>query len=155
MPPDPLLQRLDRVDEACHEVVEELEQLRRAITIVRGMRRTGRSASEILEHGPGMEARRRVRARSIFLTEALHAYRAELVRSIVDNEGWSIAEVARTTHNARQVVSRLYHAASAAEGGISARTDVTRRKTGTDPDPRFRSGARSGSARRSRSSDDP
>jgi hypothetical protein len=34
-----------------------------------------------------------------------------LVKSMVDDEGMTIADVARVTRNARQVVSRLYHGA--------------------------------------------
>jgi hypothetical protein len=112
MPHDRLQERLDELDLACQALERESEDLRRAIASVSEMRRAGLRASEIVEHGPGTGARRRVREASLRLTRALHAYRTELVRSMVDEEDRTIAEVARVTRNARQVISRLYHEAS-------------------------------------------
>jgi hypothetical protein len=66
--------------------------------------------SEILTNGPGVPARREVRASWSRLNHALHDYRAQVVKGLVDDEGMSIAEAARVTGNARQVVSRLYNA---------------------------------------------
>jgi hypothetical protein len=108
---DRLLLQLDEVEAARDALAQELQQLGAALSTTRAMRATGSAASEILEHGPGVEARRRVRRRVLALNEAMHSYRAQLIRSLVDEEGWSIARVARATRNARQVVSRLYHAA--------------------------------------------
>lgn len=111
MSQDTIVQRLDQVERARRDLVEELERLGSALAQTRTMRGADAPVSKILQRGPGPEARRRVRRRVVALTGALHAYRAELIRTLVDEEGWSIAEVARTTRNARQVVSRLYHAA--------------------------------------------
>ena len=41
--------------------------------------------------------------------EAIHDCRAELIRCLVDEEGWTLSRVAQETGHARQVVSRLYH----------------------------------------------
>lgn len=41
--------------------------------------------------------------------EAIHDCRAELIRCLVDEEGWTLSGVAEETGHARQLVSRLYH----------------------------------------------
>jgi hypothetical protein len=41
--------------------------------------------------------------------EAIHDCRAELIRCLVDEEGWTLSGVADATGHARQLVSRLYH----------------------------------------------
>jgi hypothetical protein len=41
--------------------------------------------------------------------EAIHDCRAELIRCLVDDEGWTLSRVADETGHSRQRVSRLYH----------------------------------------------
>ena len=92
-------------------MLRELAALGEAVEVNRRMRMEGRPVSEIFRDGPGPAARRRVREAWSRLNGTLHAYRSEAVRSLVDDEGWSLAAAARLTGNARQVVSRLYHRA--------------------------------------------
>jgi hypothetical protein len=106
---DPIVERLDDLDEACLEMVRRLESLRTATARIRLLREAGEPVSRIVAVGPGAPARRQVRESWSLLNRALHTYREQLVRSMVDDEGLNIADVARVTGNARQVVSRLYH----------------------------------------------
>ena len=76
---------------------------------VRSSREGGQRVSEIIEVGSMAAERRRVRSSWAGLNDALHAYRVQSVRAMVDDEGMSIADAARVTGNARQVISRLYH----------------------------------------------
>lgn len=108
--------QLDELDHACLDLTERLEGLRKAIVRIRHLRGQGRPVSEIVAIGPGVPARREVRESWSGLNRALHTYRVMLVKSMVDDEGMSIAEVARVTGNARQVVSRLYHGLSSPSG---------------------------------------
>jgi hypothetical protein len=111
MEADPFDIQLDELDHACLDLREKLEGLHKAIVHIRHLREQGRPASEIVALGPGVPARRAVRESWSGLNRALHAYRVRLVKCMVDEEGMSIADVARATRNARQVVSRLYHEA--------------------------------------------
>lgn len=113
-PPDPddIFDRLDEVERARVAVVRELERLGHAVEEIRRMRSEGQSMAEIIQRGPGPVARRRAREAWLGLNSALHAYRAEVVRVIVDEDRWTIAAVARAMGTARQVVSRLYQFAA-------------------------------------------
>jgi hypothetical protein len=106
---DPYVGSLEELDRACRELNARIADLRAAIAQLRTMREEGRPVSEIVASGPGIPARREMRASLTHVNEALHAYRVRVVRTMVDEEGMSIAEVARLTGNARQIVSRLYH----------------------------------------------
>ena len=64
----------------------------------------------MIPQGPGSPARRQLRASWSGLNRALYRFRVQAVRAMVDDEGRSVAETARLMGNARQVVSRLYHA---------------------------------------------
>jgi hypothetical protein len=109
MTTDRLDARLEELDEACDELRRRIGSVRRAVVAIRRMRAEGHTASDILAMGPGVSARRDLRQSWSQVNEALHLYRVALVKSIVDDEGLSIAEAARRTGNARQVASRLYH----------------------------------------------
>lgn len=109
MASEALSSQLVELDDACIELEERLAGLRDAIRIIRGLLEERQPVSRIVARGPGLPARREVRAAVSGLNAALHAYRVVAVRTIVDDEGMSIAEAARVTGNARQVVSRLYH----------------------------------------------
>ena len=111
MEADPFDIELDELDQACLDFSEKLEGLRKAIVHIRHLREQGRPVSEVVAFGPGVPARREVRESWSGLNRALHAYRVRLVKSMVDDEGMTITDVARVTRNARQVVSRLYHGA--------------------------------------------
>jgi len=108
---DPVRDRIAELDHACLDLADGVERLRTALGQVRTMRERGQRVSEILAFGPAAPARRQVRESWARLNRALHAYRVQAVKSMIDNEGMSIADAARVTGNARQVVSRLYHEA--------------------------------------------
>jgi hypothetical protein len=107
---DPFFVRLEELDQAALELAERLGRLREAIAEIRRERAAGRRVSEIVASGTGPPARREVRASWSRVNQALHEYRVQAVKELVDGEGMSIADAARTTGNARQVTSRLYHA---------------------------------------------
>jgi hypothetical protein len=65
------------------------------------------------------------------LVEAIHRYRVETVRSLVDDEGWFLAEVARTMGCSRQLVSRLYHSSDDARRGAVPRPRIRLRNRHT------------------------
>jgi hypothetical protein len=111
MDEDRLLTYLDEVDEARTALIAELEALGEAIAFNRRMRLDGRSVVDMFRESPGPEARRRVRQSWLRLNEALHTYRAYCVRALVEEDGWTLSMIARSTGNARQVISRLYHSA--------------------------------------------
>jgi hypothetical protein len=108
---DPIAIQLDELDRACLEMRQRIETLHLAIVEIRHLRAQRRPISEIVAHGPGLPARKDVRGSWSRLNETLHAFRVQVVRTMVDAESMSITDVARVTGNARQVVSRLYHAA--------------------------------------------
>jgi hypothetical protein len=118
---DPVARQLAELDEACLELAQRLEQLRDAVAQIRRMRTAGQAISEIVTTGPGVPARREVRGSWSRLNQALHAYRVEVVRSLIDDEGMSISDAARITGNARQVVSRLYHSPRPQPGAPASR----------------------------------
>jgi hypothetical protein len=107
---DPIGRPLAELEAAARELADRLELLRGAVAQIEVARAEGLPLSRIVSSGPGVPARREVRSSWNRLNRALHAYRVELVRTLVDDEGMSISDVARLTGNARQVVSRLYHA---------------------------------------------
>lgn len=111
MQTDPFATQLRELDRAILELTARLEQLREALGEIRRMHGEGLPVSEIVASGPGAPARRDVIEALANLNRSLHAYRAQLVEAMVDREGLSIADAARVTGNARQVVSRLYHSA--------------------------------------------
>ena len=108
---DRLTRRIAEVQAAREALVRELAALGEAMEFNRAARENGRPVSELFSIGPGPAARRRARDAWTRLNAALHAYRTEAIRTLVDDEGWSLAAAARLTGNARQVVSRLYHRA--------------------------------------------
>jgi hypothetical protein len=114
---DPIGEELAELDAAARELAERLEHLRGAVEQIVRARAEGLPVSEIVSSGPGVPARREVRSSWSRLNRALHAYRVEVVRALVDDEDMSISDVARLTGNARQVASRLYHASSATRLG--------------------------------------
>jgi hypothetical protein len=107
--PDPIAARLAEIERACQVLATQLEELRAAAAEIRELRADGLPMAKIVESGPGVRARRDVRAAWSEVNHALHGYREETVRTLVDDEGLTIADVARVTGNARQVISRLYH----------------------------------------------
>ncbi|MFL5737046.1 MAG: hypothetical protein ACJ76P_06890 [Actinomycetota bacterium] len=109
MEQDALLTRLEELERACVDVDERLHALRRAAQAIRVELESGRPLSEIVATGPGPRARRDVRESWSALNRKLHEYRVAMVKRLVDGEGMTIADAARITGNARQVISRLYH----------------------------------------------
>jgi hypothetical protein len=78
--------------------------------VTRDLRERGLSVSKILALSPGPACHEAVASRTARLGEALRDFRAEIVRCLVDDEGWTLTEVADRVGCARQVASRLYHA---------------------------------------------
>jgi hypothetical protein len=111
MSQDPLIARLAEVDRACADMERRLDVLRAAISDIRRAHAGSEPMSRIVASGRSVSARRHVRRSWIALNRALHAYRAEEVRSLIDEEGLTLTEAARRSGNARQVISRLYHSA--------------------------------------------
>lgn len=111
MSQDPLIARLAEVDRACAELQRRIDGLRGAVTDIRQAHASGEPVSKIVASGRGTSARRELRRSWTALNRALHAYRAEEVRSLIDEEGLTLTEAARRSGNARQVISRLYHSA--------------------------------------------
>jgi hypothetical protein len=111
MSKDPLIARLAEVDRACADMQGRIDALRAAASEIREAHADGEPVSRIIVSGRGASARRELRRSWFELNRALHAYRAEEVRSLIDEEGLTVAEAARRSGNARQVISRLYHSA--------------------------------------------
>ncbi len=111
---DRLLALIEEVQAAQEALVRALATLGEAMEFNRSARAEGRPVADLFSDGPGPDARRRARDAWSRLNGALHAYRTEAIRTLVDDEGWSLASAARLTGNARQVVSRLYHHAEPA-----------------------------------------
>jgi hypothetical protein len=112
----PVLAELDRVDQAAGELHRELGILRGHIRATRRLRGEGLPLSSALSRSPGPASHEAVAERAERYVEALRAYRCAVVRHLVDEEGWSLTEVAGRIGCARQVVSRLYHAYGATAG---------------------------------------
>jgi hypothetical protein len=104
-----LLRRLEDVERARADLERELARLAEALEFNRRLLEGGGTVAKMLADGPGPEARRRVREAWSRLNLVLHEYRAETIRSLVDEEGWTLTSAAKLTGNARQLVSRLYH----------------------------------------------
>jgi hypothetical protein len=107
---DPVLARLDTVDRAAQDLHAELSTLRDRNDATRRLRAQGHALSEALVRSRGPASHEVVALGMARLTQAVHEYRCAVVRHLVDTEGWSLSDVAARTGNARQVVSRLYHA---------------------------------------------
>ncbi|HYX79118.1 MAG TPA: hypothetical protein VE976_00780 [Actinomycetota bacterium] len=111
MSQDPLIARLAEVDRACADMQHRIDVLRDAVSEIQQAHASGEPVSEIVTTGRGARARRELRRSWLALNRALHGFRAEEVRSLIDQEGLTVAEAARRSGNARQVISRLYHSA--------------------------------------------
>ena len=118
---DPVLARLDRVDQAAGELHRELGVLRERTRVTRTLRSRGMPLSEALVKSPLPASHEAVAERVERYVEALHAYRCAIVRHLVDEEGWSLTAIAERTGCARQVISRLYHAPDATGSGTRPR----------------------------------
>jgi hypothetical protein len=116
---DRVLRRIVQVEEARRALADELEALRVVFEANHRMRLEGSRMSEIFAQGDGPVSRRRVRTAWSRLNRALHAYRVEAIRSLIDDEGWTLSAAARLTGNARQVISRLYHETGVRRRGLS------------------------------------
>jgi hypothetical protein len=114
---DPLIRELDELERSSQELESKLRDLREAVREIRDALGGGHRISEVLASGPGVPARRAVRESWDRLNRSLHRYRATVIRELVDGEGMTIAEAARVTRNARQVISRLYHSTDDREPG--------------------------------------
>ncbi len=110
----PLNTFLDRLESASLDLEDRLVALRLAINETRALLEQDVPLSQALERSHCPAARGAVTFSAQELIDLLHDYRAETVRRLVDDEGWSLTEIAEHSGNARQVVARLYHAAQEA-----------------------------------------
>jgi hypothetical protein len=118
-----LTARLEEVEHACRDLEAASVRLCQTAEGIRRSIEAGRPISKILSGGSGVSARREERQAWSRMNAALHDYRIALVQSLIDDERLTISEAARITGNARQVVSRLYHASPSMLGPRSDRSD--------------------------------
>lgn len=106
---DPFLAQVAVLDAACEDVERTVGRLRAALRQVSALRTEGNHVADLIAEGPGPPARRAVRESWSRLNGELHRYRVQVVKTMVDDEGLTVADAARVMGNARQVASRLYH----------------------------------------------
>lgn len=118
---DPILSHLAKLERAAGELQAELGSLRAGLRATRRLREDGLAVSEALERSPGAACLETVTERTELLAEVVREHRSLIVRHLVDEEGWSLSDIAARTGNARQVISRLYHARESALPGTRPR----------------------------------
>lgn len=118
---DPILAHLGKLERAAGELQAELGSLRAGLRATRRLREDGLAVSEALERSPGPACLETVTERTERLAEVVREHRSLIVRHLVDEEGWSLSDIAARTGNARQVISRLYHARESALLGTRPR----------------------------------
>lgn len=121
---DSFLARLARVERAAKALDEALVALDKGIAVTKRLRDQGLSISETLALSPGPACHERVAVQLEKLAEAVHDYRVEIVHRLVDDEGWTLSEVARKMGSSRQVVSRLYHSSDCPRNGTRPRPKI-------------------------------
>jgi len=122
--PDPILAHLMKIERAADDLQAELGVLRGGMRATRRLRERGLPLSEALARSPGPACHEAVADRTERLSEVVRDYRCLIVRHLVDEEGWSLSDVAAHTGNARQVISRLYHATDAGCRGTRPRPKI-------------------------------
>lgn len=118
---DPVLAHLAELERTAGELEAELRVLRAGLCATRRLREDGLAVSEALERSPGPACLETVAERTERLAEVVREHRSLIVRHLVDEEGWSLSDIAARTGNARQVISRLYHARGSALPGTRPR----------------------------------
>jgi hypothetical protein len=108
---------LGQLEAASLDLEDRLVSLRVSLNETRALLQRDLPLSQALAHSHCPAARAAAAAAAEELIDLLHDYRAETVRQLVDVEGWTLTEIAKSSGNARQVVARLYHFAQEAPVG--------------------------------------
>lgn len=106
---------LDRVHDAVDELRLALDRMEAPLRAARVARLNGVSLPEILDllmQWGGKDTRLAPIKAGEKLEHALTAYRAAVIRSLVDDDGLSMSELGHRTGVSRQMISRLYHDAN-------------------------------------------
>jgi hypothetical protein len=106
---------LDRVHNAADELRSALDRMEAPLRAARAARLEGVGLPEILDlllQRGGKDARLSPTRAAEQLEQAVTAYRAAVIRALVDNDGLSMSELGHRTGVSRQMISRLYHAAN-------------------------------------------
>ena len=114
-PTDWFLAAVDRVHVSGHLVREEILTAVAALDSGRRARMEGAPISAIVDLLIGVGGRNtRLAAHDAFLEfeRSIHLMRASVVRALVDDEGFSLTEAARSLRISRQAAARLYDAAA-------------------------------------------
>lgn len=106
---DRLVTCLERTSRAADDLQAQLERERRELERALRQCREGVPASRLLAQARSLSFPESLTDPTARFGEAIHECRAELIRCLVDEEGWTLTQVAQETGHARQVVSRLYH----------------------------------------------
>ena len=104
-----LIACLDRAWLAANRLQSELAEEQRALEEALRRCRAGEPVSQLLAQPGCRSFPESLTDPTARFGEAIHDCRAELIRCLVDDEGWTLSGVAEETGHARQLVSRLYH----------------------------------------------
>jgi hypothetical protein len=105
---DAWMASLRRIDEASRQVIDLLDGLASAAGRAADRVAAGVRLSETVD-ADAIERRRRILGSLSRLGTALSDNRAAAIRVMVDDEGMTLADVARRYGIPRQIASRLYH----------------------------------------------
>ena len=106
---DPLVVCLEQARQSAQDLQKDLEHEQHALAQIVRMRREGTPASRLLAQAHALSFPESLTDPTERFGEVIHDCRAQLIRCLVDEEGWTLTQVARKTGHARQLVSRLYH----------------------------------------------
>lgn len=110
---------VERARRAAEDLQRELRREQCALERVLDERRAGVPVSRIVERCRADSVPDSLTDPTIRFGEAIHDYRAALIRCLVDEEGWTLTRAAEATGHARQLVSRLYHSARLTHDGMT------------------------------------
>jgi hypothetical protein len=108
---DHLVVCLELARRAAGDLQRELRGVQHSLEETLEQREQGLPVSQVLSQESAASFPELVTDPTAHFGEAIHDCRAELIRCLVDEEGWTLTEVATETGHARQLVSRLYHSA--------------------------------------------
>jgi len=112
-----LLDCLEHARRAAENLQSELEAEQHALEEALRRCRQGEPVSQLLAHPGCRSFPESLTDPTARFGEAIHDCRAELIRCLVDEEGWTLSGIAQETGHARQLVSRLYHSARESHDG--------------------------------------
>jgi AraC-like DNA-binding protein len=111
MPEDWMLTAISEVERTARIAGEELETAAAKLGWARAARQTGVPVTDIVQAllaDDGRETRQRASAAVDAYEHAVMVLRSRLIRALVEDEAWSLAEVSRRMGISRQMVARLY-----------------------------------------------